>query len=187
MNFKIKKTNGYFSLKIIFKKQTVRGITSLCQDGKHIIMLDYDNVCRWIVEKELKELSKNYGTFYLFTTKQEKIDGDIVGNYHAIGLEKHTSNEIIQIHNQTSCDQAYTTMPLRNRFRSWVLRTSYKKGSNKPKYISTIGLQFNLKESSNAHLLLLINLYPNIILKSLYKKTDNYIKLYKNEYETNLR
>lgn len=181
--FKINDKGKIFSVSIFKTPQKVRGISSMCEDGKHILMLDWDNVCRWIVEAEVKELSNQFMPFYLFKTREEKIDGELVGHYHAICLQKFCPSEIVQIQSQTSCDRAYTTMPLRNRFRSWVLRMSEKKGSNKPSFVKVVGSTEHCHgEISLAHYNLLNKLYE--LPRVFYPKKDNLNKIYLNEYET---
>lgn len=189
--YKIIKRDNYFSLNIYKKPQWVSGITSMCADMKHIVMIDWDNVCRWIVEKELEILSKErQAPFYLFKTKEEKKGKELVGNYHAICLVKYHPFEIIyKIIADTSCDNAYRTMPLRNIYRSWVLRISDKKGSNKPKFVKVIYNVLDrmkepvLQEISSAHLKVLKELYPEIP-NIKYVNKDNLKKIFINHYET---
>lgn len=180
--YKINDREKVWSLTIYKSPQRVRGATSLCQDNKHVLFIDWDDTCKWIVENELKELAKDYAPFYLFATKQRNVEGELVGNYHAICLQKFYPNEILNIQIKTSCDSAYTTMPLRNRYRSWVLRMSDKKGSGKPKFVRLIGDSNLNKEVSLAHLKLLNVMYK--LPKIDYQNKDNFTKIYFNEYET---
>lgn len=190
LNYNLKKDETYkindkdkiFSLSIYKKPQLVKGITSLCEDGNHILMLDYDNVCRWIVEAEITELAEHHN-FFLFKTKEEIIQGELVGNYHAICIEKFCVSEIVDIQTRTSCDRAYTTMPLRNRYRSWVLRLSDKYGSGRPEYIKSFISNLCVRSASLAHYTVLKGLYPNLKYPA-YTLLDNSKKVYLNEYET---
>jgi hypothetical protein len=182
--YKVNNKTNIFSVSIYKKPQRVRGISSMCEDGKHVFFLDYDGVCKWIVETELEELSlKLKSPFYLFCTKEEIIEEELVGHYHAICLTKLLPKDIVRLQDTTSCDKAYTSMPLRNRFRSWVLRLSDKKGSNKPEYVGCCGYQeIVYPESSSAHLKLLASLYD--LPKIDYRNLDGLSKIYLNEYET---
>lgn len=180
--YRINERKGIFTLTIFKKPQWTKGVTSYCNDGKHILYLDFDGICRWIVEKELEILAEKYSPFYMFYTKEKEKDGEIVGNYHAISLEKFWPAEIVDIQRTTSCDNAYTTMPLRNIFRSWVLRQADKKGSGRPQFIKVIGKKNLYKGISKSHLMFLEKVYK--IPKIDYKNLDNSTKIYFNEYET---
>lgn len=181
--YKISKTNNIQSIAIYKKPQWTSGLTSITEDMKHTLFIDYDNVCRWIVEKELEILAKKRKLiFYLFTTKEKKINGNIVGNYHAYCLSKFYVNEIVQIQRETSCDTAFTTMPLRNVFRSWVLRSVDKKGSGNPKFIKIIGNQTNGRQVSNAHKLYIEELFDVPVIDYIYLDKFKNVRL--NHYET---
>ena len=170
---------------IIYKKlKEAIGYTSMCSNNKHIILSDYDNVCKWIVEKDLKMIIKKYylSPFYIFVSKERKVDGEKIGNYHCVCLTKKTPNEIVCILGETHCDSAYKTLPLRNIYKSWIIRTSNKGKRGVPKYIGFTGTENLTNEISEAHLNLLKKLYkiPNI----KYTKLDGSKTLFKNVYKT---
>lgn len=170
-----------FSLYIYNKPQTVKGVTSMCEDGKHILCLDYDNICYWIVRKEVEKLSEKYGVMFIFKTKESNVLGEIVGNYHVYCLSKFYPGDIVRIQQETHCDSAYTSMPLRNIYRSWVLRISGKIGSGKPEFKEMIGSPNNHKVST-AHYLFLKEFCEMDHL--IFQYQDNFKKLYFNVYET---
>ena len=183
--YKVNHRKNIFSLSI-FKKPTVAtGVTSMCEDGKHILFLDYDDVCEWIVLQDLEMLQRTcqLSPFYLFTTKQEIIKKQRVGNYHAICLTKMSPSDVIGYQRMTHSDRAYMTMPLRNIFRSWVLRLSGKGKRKRPKLVSVIGEENLDQEISSAHLTLLKKFYPKLP-KIDYSNKDKSKKIYKNIYET---
>ena len=161
--FRIKESRGIMSITFLKKKQLVLGYSSACEDDKHILLLDYDNTCLYVIEQELKMLIKTYHLtpFYIFYTKQQKINNEIVGNYHAVCLSKSSGGKIAFILKRTSCDQNFKTMPTRSIYRSWVLRIGPKKGSNNPKYLKTIPSKYYQKVSS-AHLKMLQQIYPKL-------------------------
>lgn len=66
------------------------GINSICQDGKHIIFIDFDNKQLDIIKNIIKELQKDndLSDFYIFST---------FNGYHAICLDKLNIDEIIDI------------------------------------------------------------------------------------------
>ena len=149
-------------------------------------MLDYDNTAKWIVEQDITLIQDKYTLppFYLFTTKEEKADNTIYGNYHLICLRRFNTNEIFNIIHETHSDNAYKTMPLRNIFRSYVLRTSSKGKRSRPKYLGVIGKKINLEhEISKPHLTLLESLYPTLTQLD-YTQLDKFKELFKDVYET---
>jgi len=184
--YKVNERKGIFTLSIYQKPQVVKGITSFCEDGKHILCLDYDDVCYWIVKQEIKKLSIIHGPIIVLSTKEKRNMGVLVGNYHCYCFKKFFPNEIVKIQRQTSCDSSYSTMPLRNRFRSWVLRLSDKKGSNIPKFKEVVGKNNRLDyEISEAHFKIISKLYPQIKLID-YKTKDGFKKICFNVYETGI-
>lgn len=144
----MKKWDFYFRIICrLRKKEKVKGISSMCDDMKHILFLDYDNMQKDLVLKELLDMQDRFKLtpFYLFTTKE--------GNYHAICLTKLMPSEVIRIQQETHCDSNYITMPIRNKYRSWVIRVSEKAGRKPPEYIGLVGELINLEnEISSAHL-----------------------------------
>jgi len=183
--YKVERKPGMFTLIIYEKPQITTGVSSLCEDGSHVLFLDYDNTAKWIVEKESEDLieTEQLPPIYLFKTKEETKSGILVGNYHAYCLIKLNPHEIVRLQQLTSCDQAYKTMPLRNIYRSWVLRLGDKKGSNRPQYVKTIGTKNLDCHVSTAHLKLLYTLYPKI-KRLKYEDEDKLTKVKLNTYET---
>lgn len=172
----------------ISKKPTkVTGITSYCDDGKHVIYIDWDFCAKWLVIKDIYRIQKNHNLppFYLFKTKEEKDkSGEVIGNYHGICLKKHNPKDIHEILSETNCDYAYITMVKRNPFKSWVLRISPKGKRNKPKFVGVVGNLINLDEKiSSAHLKLLKKLYTKIP-EIKYTNLDNGKEVKINFYET---
>lgn len=74
-------------------------------------------------------------------------------------------------------------MPLRNPFRSYILRLSNKKGSKKPKFIGIVGEIKNLDyEVSSAHLSILSKIHK--LPKIEYKNKDGGKVIRFHTYET---
>jgi len=184
--YKINKSKNRFSLFVYKKPVQVIGFTSMCKDGKHIILLDYDNTAKWIVEHDINLIQDKYKLppFYLFTTKEGSVDNTIYGNYHLVCLRKFNINGVFNIINETHSDNAYKTMPLRNLFRSFVLRTSSKGKRSRPTYMGILGNELNLEyEISKPHLTLLKSLYPTLTQLD-YTRLDEFKELFKDIYET---
>lgn len=170
-------------LSIYNKPKWACGVSSMCADGKHVLFLDYDNVSKQVVLTDILTLSVHCRQpFYLFSTRQEKVGDDTVGNYHVICLEKQASGRVLELMRLTHCDSNYVTMPLRNAFRSWVLRTSKKGSRDSPKFLMVTNL-VSPSEVSTAHMRLLHQLYPSIP-KLQYPNQDKSRKVYLNAYET---
>jgi len=116
----------------------------------------------------------------------------LVGHYSAISITKCETGSIPRYQRETHCDNAYITMPLRNRFRSWVLRTSQKGKRTVPEFLGVIG-DINKEYDnpvSSPHLSLLKKIAKSqgIILPNIkYKYADGSRTLYKNIYETRSR
>lgn len=186
--YKVSRTKGFYTVSLYKKPTWVMGITSRCKDGRHVLLLDYDDTLFSVVMDDLRNLCREVSTpFYVFTTKERKVGKlDLIGNYHIICPEKFQVSRIVELQNMTHCDYTYRTMPLRNPYRSWVLRITEKgrrpapmslgifEGDLRPPYLGNI---------STAHLGTMLKLYPN--LKSIeYKHQDNSDVVYTNRYET---
>lgn len=155
-----------------------------------VFFCDYDNILYRIVQDELRYLMEQYDMppFYVFTTFEERdCNGELYGNYLVICLKKNTFKQVIDIQKELHCDQAYKQIPLIYRFKTWVLRLGNKGKKEPPKFKEVIGdlLKNYNQEVSNAHLLLLKKLYPEII-HPRYKNKDKHKidKLYTTEYLT---
>jgi hypothetical protein len=192
--YKVIKNKSFFSVNIYKKPEWTTGVTSMTEDGKHILMLDYDDVLKSVMLKDLDNLRQEGVTapFYIFTTKQRKYNGDTIGNYHVICPQKFVAAEVVRLQGFTNCDYAYKTMPTRNPYRSWVLRIAAKGVRPKPKYLDMqAGMTPDRKhlaivygnEVSRAHIGLLYKLYPDMP-KVQYKNQDKYRKVFLNQYET---
>jgi hypothetical protein len=83
----------------------------------------------------------------------------------------------------THADVNYVSMPLRNKYRNWILRISEKKRKSKPKFLSLIGEGTQTSQQiSTSHLTMLKKLYPNII-EINYSNEDKLDKIFLQEYE----
>lgn len=182
--YKVSNRDNTYALIIYKKLKEAIGYTSLTESGKHIILLDFDNICKWIVDADLKKIIQefNLSPFYIHLSKERKVDNVKVGNYHCVCLTKKHPAEIVEIQRKTHCDRAYITMPLRNIFKSWIIRTSKKGKRNKPKFIEVIGNENLDNDISEAHLDHLKRIYN--IPKIKYTNLDRSKTLFKNVYKT---
>ena len=105
--------------------------------------------------------------------------------YHIISLKKFPQGKIAEMLMYTRCDDNYKSMPLRNPYRSYVLRICNKKKGKRPQFIKKIG-NFTDEwgfEISSAHLSLLKRLYPKIKF-ARFPNQDNLKKIKLTLYET---
>jgi len=183
--YKISKGKKNTTLTIFNKPQIVRGVASYCADGKHVLFIDYDDVPRWLVEEDYLRLQRLFKIplGYLFTTKQNLKDQEF-GNYHVICLAKFYPKEIYEMISITHADINYASMPLRNKYRNWILRIGTKINKVKPKFIGFIGEDFKGYKCSisSSHLILLNKLYPEI-KHPVFQDEDKLDSIYLQDYE----
>lgn len=176
--YKINKYKKSESIHFFKKPQIVKGYSNSCEDGKGILLIDYDNVEERIVLEDYSLIQKEFKLLqaYLFKTKEK--------NWHVVCLQKFFHPEIYNILSHTRCDVNYLSMPLRNVYRNYVLRLGDKKGSKKPSFVKIIGEEQYLgNEISSAHLELLNKVFPEIKHPKYYNK-DNLKQVFLQEYET---
>ncbi len=138
-----------FKCVYVFKRpQIVQGITSYCKDGMHVLYIDFDDVPLWLVKEDFKRISEKYNLpdSYLIKTHEEEQDGEFFGNYHIVSLRKFYANQITQIISETNADANFMTMPLKKKWRSWVLRIGPKRNKSKPRFAEILKSNSNSKE-----------------------------------------
>ena len=175
--YRFSKGTKFESLTILKKPRLVIGFSNATDDGKAILTIDYDNTDIDIVLQDYDFIQEKFNLpqAYLFKTKEN--------NYHVICLKKMLSSEVAEILRFTHCDENYKTFPCRNPFKSWVLRISTKKGSNKPKFYRLIGKPRKVQgEISTAHKRLISRIYK--IKHPKYGREDGLNKLKLHHYET---
>lgn len=121
-----------------------QGLYDICEDGRHVIFLDYDKFRLDWLESEIRYLQKKFkiGDFIILESSEN--------SFHAICFDKLHPKQHQKILDQTNCDEAFKNAP-RWDFGSRVLRTFPKGNTGKPKYIKTIHSKYNNKEKSKAH------------------------------------
>jgi hypothetical protein len=183
--YKISKKSSMQSV-TIYKKPTVcNGYSSKTQDNYHILMLDWDNVAYEVVQDDIKMIIDKFllPSVYIFSTNQYEKHKTIFGSYHAVVLGKFTASEIMEIMSYTNIDENFKTSPLRNVYRSWVLRLSKKGKRNIPKFKEIIKGCDDEIEISSAHKTLLSKFYKKI-KHPQYKQEDNLKIIKLDSYET---
>lgn len=183
--YKIAQSINYQSLTILRKPITCKGFSSRTEDNKEIICLDYDSVFYGVVLEDIEYLQKHYDlpSAYIFTTGEREEFGEKIGSYHVIILSKHSPKEVYEILSNTHIDKNYITSPLRNKYRSYILRLSSKNKKKRPKFLKLIEWNNNYYEISSAHKILLSKFYKNI-KHPLYKHEDMLKTIKFQKYET---
>lgn len=174
--YKINNTGKFNTISIFRKPQLVKGYSNSCEDGKGILLIDYDNCSERVILDDYKLIQRLFKLppSYLFKTKEN--------NFHVVCLKKFYHPHIFNILSHVRCDSNYSTMPLRNPYKNYVLRLGPKKGSKKPKFIKIIGEDKYLNEEiSSAHLNLLKSLFNLPAIP--YKNKDGLTKFFLQEYE----
>jgi len=149
------------------RKKDIVGYTSRTQDGKHIIMMDYDfDKLEWI-EDEIKALQEDFklGNAYIFKSNK---------GYHVVIPDKVAYGELITILKNSSVDPNHYYVPKMYGTQLITLRVSEKDGK-KPQFIKEIKSKYNNnRKKSKAHIIFLNKIFNlNIPLEN----TDNYTKL----------
>jgi len=133
-----------------------KGVTSKCEDGKHIIMLDYDQTELSKVETICKVLQDVFklSTFYIFESSSN--------SYHAVCFDKVSFSDLIRIMVFAGTDESYVIKTLQRRYA--VLRIASKGNKPPPNYIKNL-LGESKYAKSGAHFRFLSGL--NIYSKAL--------------------
>src|SRR3990167_10296354 len=90
-SYKVRDRNGIFSLTFFKNPQLVRGVSSICEDGHHVLFADYDGVDVSVVEKDADILRSLFDVSPIFIVESSLEDG--VGSYHLICLQKFSIDE----------------------------------------------------------------------------------------------
>jgi|WetSurMetagenome_2_1015567.scaffolds.fasta_scaffold143627_2 hypothetical protein len=188
-NYKISKSSKFQTISIYKKPKVCLGFSSRTEDNKDILLLDYDNVAYSILIEDLDflfNLNHFIKCFYIFKTDEYTKNNQTIGNYHVVCLQKYNIHQLIRLINKTHSDLAYLDSPLRNIYRSYVLRISSKGKRERPQFKEVyINPKSHIKNMniSTAHKNLLSKLYPEISHPSYFNEDKlNIFKL--QEYET---
>ena len=184
MEFQVKTTPKVkqfrFQITVPFIKKTFRtiiqyyrspdtwtyGMTSRCQDGKHILFFDYDHMGLKEIIDEIKFLQEYYllSHAYIFELDRNK-------SYHVVILDKFALKEAYKIQEQSNIEWAYLNSVKFTRGREWVLRICEKGNRKPPRFLQVIKSNNQVHEISKAH-------------KNFLQKYEHYnvpILKYKNE------
>lgn len=155
----------FFSFKIPFFKKVFRihsllyndpetwvfGYSSRCNDGKYVLLMDYDDLNVNDIIEELKFLQKKHdlSAFYVFKLPDRE------NSYHAVCLDKLPLFDCWNILKESSCDLAFINAIKNLRSREWILRFGKKGNRDFPIFFLKIPSKNNKYEKSRAHALFL--------------------------------
>lgn len=132
----------------------IEGITSRCLDGQHCLFIDYDFCNFDLVIEDYYKIQKKFNLpqGLIFTTDIDKDKDSFFGNFHVICLKKFSFQEINNILNCVHADPKFVEMPVRNRYKNWVLRQGIKGDRPRPEFLTTVGKPINQEfECSRPH------------------------------------
>lgn len=146
------------------------GITSRCDDGLHVMFLDYDLATPdrlEFVANDVQFLQNLYGagTAYVFATRH---------GFHVMFLEKHYIDETYDLMRHSASDMGHHTVPMYGVTKQWVLRVTKKRGEKKIRYLGKIDVPTPPPfERSRAHANFLYDYY-NVPEEHLRCKTGQW-------------
>ena len=82
---------------------------------------------------------------------EKEINGSLVGNYHAVCIDKFPVQELVEILQYPTCDWNFKVGAFRDASHSWVLRYMPTGEREAPKYLETIESPFFEREQSESH------------------------------------
>lgn len=166
------------------------GIHSICEDGLHIVPLDYDTIDKRFMIQDLQCLQQPFSLsdFYVFaTTREETIPvygtEQIVGSYHCISLSKVTVSELNEIVCRSHSDAAFKRGARLNTARVWTLRT-HEDYRPKPEFVGILKSTFAEHQESSAHAEFLKKHYGVAVKLS---NPDNLEWMWLEEYNTKMK
>lgn len=160
----------------------VIGSYSICKNGQHVIMLDYDNFKLEWLKEELIYLQKKHklSDFYIFTSSKI-IDRFKINNFHAICFDKMHGKDYMGILKESNCDSDFKhffefdfTKVLRH---SSKMMLKGKVSKPQPQYISTVLSNYNIKKKSLPHIKLYSTLFKIDFINSKNHDNEKDIKI----------
>lgn len=104
-------------------KHTV-GVSNETPDGFYVPFIDYDHVKYSKLRREIGILAKRFRLSLLavLCTYEENVYGELVGNYHVVGIDKLQKADHEALLRMASCDPNFRNAPRYYSSKSWVLR-----------------------------------------------------------------
>ncbi len=158
------------------------GYTSRCEDGRHVLFLEYDRLDLNQITDEVKYLQEQYDLShaYVFENDREK-------SYHIVMLDKFSLKEAYKIIEESNVEWSYLNSVRFCRGREWVLRTAEKGKRKAPKFHSVIKSKHQVRKISTAHKEFLQKYEGFNVPKLKYKFEDNIYTIPVVQYNTGNR
>lgn len=137
------------------KCYTVKGVTSVCKDGKHIILWDFDQIdlIKDNLVQKLSNIQKQFSLSNIYIFKSSH------NNYHAYCLKKFPFREMYKIICMTPDTDPNFLIWTARRFKT-TLRTTPKEKNHPLKFLRFIR-GYGKGEGSSAHRTFLTQLIPD--------------------------
>lgn len=123
----------------------VQGVQSRCDDGLHVILMDYDRMLLDSLISDIKMLQCQFGlgTAHIIESSP--------GKYHVAFPEKHPRWQALEILEHSGADPMHVLSAGYNGYGCWHLRVGEKPGSPSPKYVQSVPSMYQPLEISRAH------------------------------------
>ncbi len=169
-------TGEIFTFSLLHEPELVTvGVNNICDDGRFVVFLDYDNITFEDLLDDLTNLSRDFNLSHFIVIKTRE------NSYHAVCLEKFTLPQVQKIIDHSLCDYSYKRFPVKID-KGWILRITDKFyiedgkiQSISPSYVGLLKFGRPKKRSiSRAHLELFARLHPDFRKDSLefFRKED---------------
>lgn len=156
-------TGEVFTFSILHKPELATvGINNICDDGRFVVFLDYDNIEFEALADDLQNLARDFNLSHFIVIKTRE------NSYHAVCLEKFTLPQVQKIIDHSLCDYSYKRFPVKID-KGWILRVTDKVyvedgkvQSLSPSYVGLLRFGKPRRRSvSRAHLELFARLHPD--------------------------
>jgi hypothetical protein len=140
---------------------TAFGVSNITHDQYYVLFLDFDNITLEELKRQIAFIYKTYDVshFFILTTGPNR--------FHVISFEKFTLAEFRDVIDNTFCDYAFRSTPIRSD-KGWILRFAPKidKDGNvkkdRPEYVDFIWYKTPKRKLSRAHIEFFSKFYPQI-------------------------
>lgn len=108
------------------------GVTNRCDDGKFVLFLEYDNIYKELMYKNLRtvlsEYQRDLDNFYIAATEPEQHleGGQTKGSYHVVNFVKNKKETIQDMVGLCDVDPFFREIPIKTAHKTQVLRISEK-------------------------------------------------------------
>jgi hypothetical protein len=132
-------------LKLCMEGKTCIGLSSVCADSKHVVLLDYDGLPLIDVVEDFKELQRKFKLPYACLVKTKN-------GYHVYCLAKFTYDKLFEIIEASECDPWFKDRECRENMKQVILRISARGRTPPPRFKAVIPSRWNgYHETSFAH------------------------------------